>query len=106
TWISSDQTAQFPNSAAFAPATNYTVNVAGKDLFAHALLPPTSFSFQTAAAIAKPTVVNTSPANGASGVPTNAAISVTFSNSMSKASVQAAITIAPAVTCNFVWDAP
>ncbi|MGA9142067.1 MAG: Ig-like domain-containing protein, partial [Methanocella sp.] len=41
----------------------------------------------------KPTVVSTSPAQGASGVPVNSAITVTFSENMDPGSVQAGFTL-------------
>lgn len=51
----------------------------------------------------RPSVVSTYPANGASGVPTNAQIRIVFSESMDTASVKAAFSISPATPGRFDW---
>ncbi len=50
-----------------------------------------------------PTVVSTYPAGGATSVPTNTQIRVTFSEPMDTASAEAAFSITPAVTGKFEW---
>ena len=52
---------------------------------------------------APPSVVSSYPANGATGIPTNTQIRVTFSEPMDTASAEAAFHIAPAVTGKFDW---
>ena len=50
-----------------------------------------------------PGVVSTFPAGGATGIPTNTQIRVTFSEAMDTASAEAAFHIAPAATGTFQW---
>jgi hypothetical protein len=50
-----------------------------------------------------PTVLSAYPASGATGVPINARIQVTFSEAMNAASAEAAFTIAPATAGSFEW---
>ena len=50
-----------------------------------------------------PTVVSTYPGSGATGVPTNTQIRVTYSEPMDTASAEAAFHMAPAVTGTFEW---
>jgi hypothetical protein len=50
-----------------------------------------------------PRVVSTIPANGATGVPISTPITITFSESMIKASVESALRITPSVTGTLTW---
>lgn len=100
-------------SVAFQPeanldfATAYTVTVAGTDAAGNALSGTTSFSFSTAnpADTTAPTVDSNSPADGATAVPSASNISLSFSEPMTRATVEAAFSVAPAVTCSFAWSA-
>jgi len=85
----------FPSSA-LAASTDYTVTVMGgpsgaKDAAGNPLASNQVWTFRTAAAPAPdttpPTVSSTNPPDGASGISTGAAISVTFSEAMSAASI-------------------
>jgi hypothetical protein len=53
--------------------------------------------------VQSPTVLLTYPVNGATGVPTNARINITFSEAMDTASVQSAFSVAPATAGSFQW---
>lgn len=87
----------------FAPVglvaqTLYTVHVDGADVAGNAM-PQAVFHFRTLDV--PPSVQTTTPAASATGVPTNTAIQIVFSESMDLASVQAAFSVSPAVTCNW-----
>jgi len=88
-----------------APATSYTVTVAGKDQAGNALAGLNSFVFTTASPPdnTAPTVTGTVPANAATGVATQSSIAITFSERMNATMTSAAITINPAVTCQGGW---
>jgi len=51
-----------------------------------------------------PTVVSTDPTDGASDVPINASIQVTFSEPMDQSATQVALSFDPNVSCNLSWD--
>jgi hypothetical protein len=52
-----------------------------------------------------PTVVATVPANGATGVATTSAVTVTFSTAMNPATTQTAFSVDPVTDCTFSWNA-
>lgn len=86
-------TATFTPSAALAPATLYTVRLSGAtDAAGNALATSLTWTFTTAAApdSTPPTVSSTSPANTATGVGVNSAISVTFSEAMLPSTITSA----------------
>lgn len=83
------------------PETVYTVTIAGADVAGNALPASTDFTFTTVGE--PPTVQSSTPSNGATGVPSTAAIELVFSEPMDKASVQAAFSATPAVTCSWSW---
>jgi methionine-rich copper-binding protein CopC len=85
-------TATFIPSAALVANSTYTATIlSAKDLSGNPLAGSESFTFTTgASASAAPTVVSMSPANLATGVATNSAVVVAFSEAMSPASVSAA----------------
>lgn len=72
-----------------------TIGTGARDLANNPMLAARSVTFRTASApdTTKPTVVSTSPANGALGVAPGAAITVTFSEPMRQAAAQAAFQI-------------
>jgi hypothetical protein len=51
-----------------------------------------------------PTITGTEPKDKSAGVPTNAKISITFSEEMDPISVQAAFSISPDITGDFSWS--
>ena len=78
--------ATFTPTVNFSSTTSYTATVTtgAKDLSGNALASNYVWGFTTGIApdTTPPTVTSTSPVNGATGVPANAAISVTFSEAM------------------------
>src|SRR6266542_3227026 len=83
------RTAEFKPTFPLPNATNITVTVTAglKDLSGNAAVPFTS-TFTTRDEIA-PSVIATSPANGATGVSTTAAINITFNEAMDAATINA-----------------
>lgn len=53
-----------------------------------------------------PTVVSTSPANNATGVPLTTTISITFSEAMVTSTVESAFSASPAISCSWSWNSP
>ncbi|MEX2501242.1 MAG: Ig-like domain-containing protein [Trueperaceae bacterium] len=87
---------------AFDPSTGYAfgVGTGAQSADGDALGSAASFTFTT-----RPAVESTQPADGASDVPRNAPIQVTFSGAMDTAATEAAIGIDPAVDCDVRWSA-
>lgn len=87
----SGNTARFTPSAALAPSTQYSAVVSSSvtDSAGNALGANFTWRFTTAAApdTTPPTVSSTSPANGATGVAPNAAVSATFSEAMTNSTL-------------------
>ncbi|HLF06948.1 MAG TPA: Ig-like domain-containing protein, partial [Thermoplasmata archaeon] len=94
---------------ASAAAGSWVVEVVGKNVPRG----PQPYSLAATGAItgvqkggsSAPSVVSTTPANKASGVPVTTNVSVVFDRAMDKASVEAAISSNPAVTGAFAWSA-
>ncbi|MGH9690971.1 MAG: Ig-like domain-containing protein, partial [Candidatus Acidiferrales bacterium] len=89
TVIYAGSTATFAPTAVLATSTLYTATITtgAKDPSGAALAANFVWTFTTAA---PPTVVSTIPANGATGIAVNAAISATFSEAMDHATITAA----------------
>ena len=87
----SGNTATFTPTAALATSTQYTATVTTgvRDVAGNALAANASWSFTTAAPadVTPPTIVGNTPANGATGVATGTAPSVTFSEPMQNATI-------------------
>jgi hypothetical protein len=81
--------ATFTPSNSLAVNTLYTasINTGAKSLTGTALAANYVWTFRTIPVPAPPTVISTVPANGATGVPINQALSATFSAAMTPASV-------------------
>jgi sugar lactone lactonase YvrE len=108
--ICNGSSATFAPSVLLEPSATYTATVqAGvKDTNGNALAASYSWSFTTAAGTSSPpTVVSTSPVNGATGVPVSAVSTVTFSQTMDCTTLVAStfgesfggVSIAGSVTC-------
>ncbi|WP_169315309.1 Ig-like domain-containing protein [Terriglobus roseus] len=86
TYVATGSTATFAPTAALAASTTYvgTITTGAKDLLGVALVNNYTWTFTTGAApdTTKPTVISTIPANGATNVPFNQAISAVFSEAM------------------------
>ena len=84
-------TATFAPTANLAALTTYvaTINTGAKDLSGRALAGNYAWTFTTGTApdVTKPTVISTIPANNATAVPINQAVSATFSKAMDPATI-------------------
>lgn len=96
----------FPSAAPFAASTAYGMQVSGADLAGNALMAD-AVVFATAAPpdTTPPTVSSSAPASQAMDVPTNAVLSLSFSEPMDQASVDTAFSISPFVAGTALWDA-
>jgi hypothetical protein len=94
TYAAGSSTATLTPATNLAGNTTFTARITSgvTDLAGNGLASPFVWSFTTAAApsIAPPTVVSTSPANAATGVPLNRQITATFSEAMASASITTA----------------
>lgn len=84
------KTATLTPSSSLAGSTSYTATIAGtvKDLAGNAMGTAFSFAFTTAD-ITPPNIVAVSPANGSSGVASNATVDVAFSKAMNASTINA-----------------
>jgi hypothetical protein len=109
-WTPETHHAVFSASSPFAQGTQYTVSVEGQDLASNALAGIHSFSFKTAGAgpdTTPPTLVDSSPSDGAFGVPRESTLKLTFSKPMNRASVERAFSITSPTNSNagsFSWN--
>ena len=91
TYVTAGSVGTFTPAASLAYATTYTATVTTgvTDLAGHALAANFVWTFTTPAAptTTAPTVTATSPLNGATGVPTNPAITAAFSESMDASTI-------------------
>ena len=86
-------TATFKPTQALAASTNYTATISAvKDLAGNALAASYGWTFTTGATAdtTRPTVQSTTPADGATAVTTNSAITATFSEAMAPATLSTA----------------
>lgn len=112
TWSGDDTTVTFA-PAGLAPGTSHTVTVVGRDLAGNALSSPATFSFTTATApdVTPPTVVDTSPGAGDTGVSNNALLTINFSEPMRAVPTEAALTLRAGTTTltscasRWLWNA-
>ncbi|MBE2254022.1 MAG: Ig-like domain-containing protein, partial [Myxococcus sp.] len=94
--------------AQYQPSTAYTVTVEASDTAGNAMAAPHQFTFTTASPpdTTPPTLVSTLPADQATGVPTNSAIVLTFSEPMNTTTVQSRFAINGATRPGtFSWNA-
>lgn len=84
--------ATFTPSNGLAVNTTYTatINTGAKSLAGTPLAANYVWTFRTGPAATAPTVISTVPVNGAAGVPTNQAVTATFSEAMNPATIDAA----------------
>jgi Bacterial Ig-like domain/Fibronectin type III domain len=81
--------------------TTYTILIAGKDVAGNDLGGATTLQFSSISA--PPTVTSSAPANAAIDVPLNSKITLRFSRSMNKTSVETAFSSVPAIACTWTW---
>jgi methionine-rich copper-binding protein CopC len=108
-WSSGDTVLTCDPDSDLAAGTDYdvTVSTSAQDADGTSLEAAASFGFETAAGPTPPapTVVTVDPADGATGVPRNRSVTLTFSEPMDEASTEAALSFAPPVTCDVTWNA-
>jgi methionine-rich copper-binding protein CopC len=107
TWSNSNRTATWGSPLMnWAAGTSYAVRVSGRDLASNAMAPDAGFSFSTGATgdTTPPTVLSTSPTNGAANVSRLSSIRITFSEPMDRLATQAAIATSPTVSCSWAWN--
>jgi hypothetical protein len=94
TYIAAGSIATFTPAVALAPNLVYTATIttAAQDLLARGLAGNYVWSFTAAAApdLTPPTVISTIPANAATNIPTNQAVTATFSEALNPATLTAA----------------
>lgn len=111
TWANGNTELTLQPTAALAQNTTYTLAIDGKDVAGNSLTDRKLFSFSTtgpAPDTTPPTVLSATPTHGAIGIARNAAITVTFSEPMDKASAQTAFAITSPPGFNsgvFDWNA-
>lgn len=92
-------TASFTPAANLEPSTVYTatIGIGAKDAAGNALAAAMTWSFTTGVFVdtTAPTVVSTSPADGANGVSTGSAISFTFSEAVNPATLTGNVALSP-----------
>jgi methionine-rich copper-binding protein CopC len=103
TWSAGDMVATFA-APMFDPKTDYTVQYQAADRAGNPVAGSLSFSTATPPDTDAPTVLSNAPAANAMAVPTNAVLSISFSEAMNKGTVDAAFSISPAVAGTALWD--
>jgi Bacterial Ig-like domain/Fibronectin type III domain len=81
--------------------TTYTILIAGKDVAGNDLGGATTLQFSSVSA--PPTVLSTSPTNNAVDIALNSKITLRFSRSMNKTSVETAFSSVPSIACTWTW---
>lgn len=106
-WNDERTSVSFKPSADLAFDTAYVLTLAGSDESANALSGTTVFNIKTAAVpdTTAPTVISNSPSDGSAGVAPSSNLSISFSEAMNKASVEAAFSSNVPVSCVFLWSA-
>ena len=84
TYSAATNTATLTPTAPLGSSVNYTVTVTTgvEDVAGNALAAQSTWTFTTIADTTAPTVLSTTPTNGATGVPVNSTVTVTFSEDM------------------------
>ncbi|MGN6563889.1 MAG: Ig-like domain-containing protein, partial [Thermomicrobiales bacterium] len=86
-------------------AMSYTTMTIDGTAFAAVTAAGGAYVATYAADTTPPTVASTTPAAGATGVPTTTTIAITFSEAMNRTATQSAFSVTPAIPGNFSWDA-
>jgi hypothetical protein len=89
-----------------AASTKYTVTVVAGAAAASGTTLALDYTFRfTTKAAEPPSVVDVDPANGATDVPVNSTVTVTFSKLMTQSATEGAFSLSPAVAGTFSWPA-
>ncbi len=81
--------------------TTYTVALAGKDVAGNNLGGATTLQFSSISA--PPSIISSLPSNNSTGVALNSKITLRFSRSMNKTSVETAFSSVPSIACAWLW---
>jgi methionine-rich copper-binding protein CopC len=100
TWNAGNTSVSFVTPA-LAFDTTYTLQLSGKDVAGNNLGGLTTLQFGTVNA--PPTIQSTTPANNATDVPISSTITLRFSRSMNRQSVETAFSSTPSLTCTWAW---
>lgn len=112
-WTGDNKTITFTPPHGFAPSTLYTVTLTGKDPAGNDLGSSGTFSFTTGLApdVTPPTVLDTAPGDGDTGVSNNALIAIQFSEPMRQLDTEAALLVQAGAatltscTARWLWNA-
>lgn len=105
-WSEDKTTVTLQALADFAFNTKYSFSFDVSDSSGNALTSQTlSFTTLDVPDTQAPMVLTASPSTGSSGISPSTNLSLSFSEAMDKASVEAAFSTSPAVTCNYLWNA-
>lgn len=103
------RTLRFAVTTALKANADYQVQLRARSVGGVELAPGLRVAFRTGGVMDKrpPAIIGASPVTGMTGVSSNAAIAVSFSEPMDKASVEGALVSTPAVGCvgRWVWNA-
>ncbi len=100
TWSADNTIVNFVTPALLFDTT-YTITLVGKDLAGNDLTGVTTLQFSSLSAA--PTVLSSSPTNNAVDVALNSKITLQFSRSMNKATVESAFSSVPVIACTWAW---
>jgi outer membrane protein assembly factor BamB len=105
-WSKGDTTVTFTPSSGLQSSTKYsiTITTSAKSVDGANLIKGYAFSFTTVAGAPPPTIESTLPSNGASNVPPNTNVTITFSEAMEKGATENAISSSPPISGTFTWD--
>jgi hypothetical protein len=105
-WSNDDKSATFLAADPLLGGQRYALTLAGADRAGNALQAAAAITFTVAnsADSVAPSIIATTPIGSATGVSLNTALSLTFSEEMDKATVDAAVSISPNASGIVTWD--
>lgn len=106
-WSMNDTVVRFPAPVEpLADGQLYSLTLAGADKAGNALAAVAPITFTVALPVdsIKPSVIAATPAPAATGVSLSTAVSVTFSEAMDQAAVNAAVSLSPSASGIVTWD--
>lgn len=88
----------------FKRSTIYSFSIEASDLAGNTLVGDKTFLFTIEAAPEPPTVITTSPVNKSKDIDVRSKISITFSKSMNRESVEETLSFDPEIKCEYSWS--
>lgn len=105
-WSQGDTVVSFPQPSGKLPAgAQLSLAISGADKSGNPLSGVLVFDVAAAADLTPPELAQAQPAAGSADVAINSGLSITFSEPMNQASVEAAVSIAPPISGAVSWDA-